>query len=65
MTVAVAVALGRERETEVELKRALRHGWTPEQLRALIKHVATRADAPVGTEATVVAERILAGRTAD
>jgi alkylhydroperoxidase/carboxymuconolactone decarboxylase family protein YurZ len=65
VTVAVAAALRRERETELELERALRHGCTPEEVRALIKHVATRADAPVGAEAAVVAERVLGRRTAD
>jgi len=60
VTVAVLVALGRDRELEMHVRAALRNGVAPDELQEVLLHCAVYCGVPAANAAFAVAQRVLA-----
>lgn len=60
VTVTAVVALGRNAETRIHLRGALSIGWTPEELKEAITHIAYYAGFPTALEGHRILAEVLA-----
>jgi 4-carboxymuconolactone decarboxylase len=65
ITVASLIALGRSSETRIHMRGALSIGWTADELREVIMHLAYYSGYPTALEASHILSDILSETNAD
>ena len=62
ITLAMLVALGRERELEMHVRAALRNGVTSDEIKEVLLQTAVYCGVPAANSAFAIAQRVLDGQ---
>ena len=60
LNLGMIAALNRMQEWELHFRGAIRNGWTPDELRAILIHIAVYCGIPTGVECFRIARKVLA-----
>ena len=65
LNLGMIAALNRMQEWELHFRGAIRNGWTPEELRSILIHIAVYCGIPTGVECFRIARKVLAELAAE
>jgi 4-carboxymuconolactone decarboxylase len=65
LNLGMIAALNRMQEWELHFRGAIRNGWTPDELRSVLIHIAVYCGIPTGVECFRIARKVLAEMEAE